>query len=77
MTRFFGLMPPDYVEIRKKFRDSSGLTIIIEAGPKGWTIIWADHSVDYGNKDDTSDNNFKMAYNIAMGALGPLLEVEG
>lgn len=74
MNRFFGMMPRDCVEIIKGFKDSSGLSVIIEAGPKGWTIMWADHSADYRDEEDTSENNFNKAYNAAVDAVGPLKE---
>lgn len=75
MTRFFGMMPRDCVEISRCFKDSSDLDIRIEAGPEGWTIVWADHSSDYDDVKDTSENNFKKAYDKAVDAVGPLREV--
>lgn len=74
MKRFFGMMPSNCVEIIKSFKDSNNLNVTIEAGPKGWTIMWADHSADYRDEDDTSENNFKKAYDIAVDAVGPLRE---
>lgn len=71
MKRFFGMMPSEFVEIKKKFLDPiSGLTITIEAGPKGWTIIYADHSTEYEDIDDSSMNNFTRAYDKAIGNAG-------
>lgn len=75
MNRFFGMMPAAYVEKCKEFRDSNNLSVTIEAGPKGWTIIWADRSTDYLDVDDTTENNFKCAYDFAVGYVGPLREV--
>ena len=72
MNRFFGIMPADEVEITKKYKDANNLTITIEAGPNGWTIIWADHSTTYRDIRDTSENNFQRAYDIAVHHLGPL-----
>lgn len=75
MNRFFGLMPSQDVEKYSTFKDSSGLLICIEAGPKGWSIIWADQSVDYGDVTDTTENNFNRAYDIAVQAVGNLYTI--
>ena len=76
MKRFFGVMAPEDIKIMRSFRDDSGLILTIEAGPRGWTIIWADHSVDYRDIDDTSENNFRKAYETAMDCVGPLRQLE-
>lgn len=76
MKRFFGMMPNSCVEIHKSFRDSNDLRVEIEAGPVGWTIIWADGGTYYEDKNDTSENNFRKAYGIAVDAVGPLREVK-
>lgn len=72
MKRFFGVMPAECVEMKRSFRDNNDLIVTIEAGPGGWTIIWADHNVDYCDVDDTAENNFKKACIIADEAVGPL-----
>ena len=77
MRRFFGLMSRDYVEISKNFIDQNGISILIEAGIKGWSIAWGDGSADWKDEEDTSENNFKKAYNIANAAIGPLIERNG
>ena len=63
MNRFFGMMPEKFVEIRKTYSDDLGLPVIIEAGPYGWTIIWADDSTTYKDVNATSEENFNEAYN--------------
>lgn len=75
MRRFCGVMPISCVELVKNFRDMSHYNVTIEAGPKGWTIIWADYSTDYGDEDDTTENNFKKAYDMAVNQVGPLREI--
>lgn len=75
MNRFFGIMPAADVEKCKEFRDNSGYRVTIEAGPKGWTIIWADQSTNYLDINDTTENNFKKAYDFAVNQVGPLREV--
>ena len=72
MNRFFGLMPESEVEKHRTFRDAFNILISIEAGPKGYTIIWGDQSTSYEDIDDTTDNNFKKAYEIADKVVGPL-----
>lgn len=72
MDRFMGLMPCDEVEKYRTFKDSNGFLISIEAGPKGWSIIWADQSVDYADVNDTTENNFNKAYKVAEQAVGSL-----
>lgn len=64
MNRFFGMMPSSEIEISKEYIDENGLTIIITAGPHGWTIIYADQSTQYADEDDTSANNFDKAFSI-------------
>lgn len=72
IKRFFGVMSVDDIERMALIRDVNGLYISIEAGPKGYSIIWADHSVDYEDIDDTTEKNFIKAYNIIDKAVGPL-----
>ena len=61
MNRFFGMMPSSEVQISKTFKDRNGRKIIIDAGKNGWTIMWADHSSDYKDVEDTAENNFQEA----------------
>ena len=72
MKRCFGMMPADCIEVCKQFKDSNGLSLQIEAGPFGWTIIWADLSSTYQDVDDTTDNNFQRAHDAAVSMVGPL-----
>jgi hypothetical protein len=64
MNRFFGMMPSSEIEISKSFKDENGLEITIDAGPHGWTIIYADYSTKYEDVDDTAENNFNKAFSI-------------
>lgn len=74
--RFFGLMKSDDVKADGAFRDSCGLHMEIEAGPKGWTIIWADFSTTFKDAEQETEVNFKEAYDCANKAVGPLEIVE-
>ena len=76
MNRFFGLMPRDCVTISKNFVDKDGSTLVIDAGPEGWTVIWGDNSgTSYQDINDTAENNFEKAYKCAVGVAGPLREI--
>ena len=74
MKRCFGMMPVEEVFIRGRYKDTCGLPVMIEAGPRGWTIIWADYSADYKDVEDTTENNFKTAYDTAIESVGPLIK---
>lgn len=74
MQRFMGLMPNSEIEIQKTFIDPFGLKITIEAGPNGWTIIYADHSTKYADVINPSEVNFQKAYDIVSAELGELIE---
>lgn len=73
MNRLFGMMPASEIEITKKFVDKNGLMIIIQAGTSGWTIIFADSSIDYEDCEDLAINNFNKAYKAAKNCLGTLV----
>ena len=75
MKRFFGKMPSSEVEVSKRYKDENGLEITIEAGPHGWTIIYADSSTNYVDEDKSSIENFNEALNIAKEKLGTLVEL--
>ena len=72
MKRLFGLMPKEEVSISRCFIDGFGFRVIIQAGSKGWTVIYADHSNDYIDVVDTPEANFKNAYRVATDAVGSL-----
>ena len=64
MHRLFGMMPTSEVVIQKIYRDAIDLRIIVEAGPHGYTVIYADGSTKYKDIDDTPENNFKRALEL-------------
>ena len=76
MRRFFGLMPSREIERGETFKTKDNQNVIIDAGPHGWTIIYADNSADYKDVDDTTDNNFNSAYNLATSKVGELKRVD-
>lgn len=65
MKRFMGMMPSSCIEIRKDFKDENGLKVHIDAGPEGWTIIYADGSTNYADTISTTEDNYNIAYKIA------------
>ena len=74
MNRMFGMMPSSEVEIEKIFIDKYNLRITIQAGPHGWTIIYADNSTKYNDCNASSEENFETAKKIAIDDLGELTE---
>ena len=61
MHRFFGMMPNSEIEIEKILVDSDGLNITIQAGPNGWSIIWADGGSTYKDEVHTAEENYNIA----------------
>lgn len=61
MKRFAGMMPREEI---KKEKHYNGGTIIAQAGPNGWTVIWADHGTDYKDNVATTDENFQQALTV-------------
>ena len=76
MNRMFGLMPRNEVEKERSFKDPNGLTITIQAGPNGWTIIYADYSSRYADVESTTEENFDTAFKTVEHELGILTEIK-
>jgi hypothetical protein len=65
MKRFYGMMPASEVKKQQQFKVGvSQLTVTIQAGENGWTIIYADSSSEYQDEIDTADNNFNKAMDV-------------
>ena len=65
MNRFFGMMPSSEVEKEEHFRVGvSQLTVTIQAGKKGWTILYADGSSEYKDEINSTENNFNKALQV-------------
>ena len=60
MNRFMGMMPRSEIKLTKTFKDDLG-KIIVDAGPNGWTITYADHGTEYRDHVDTSESNMEAA----------------
>lgn len=76
MNRMFGLMPSNEVEKERSYKDPHGLTITIQAGPNGWTIMYADGSSKWNDENNTTKENFAKAFKIAECELGTLTRIE-
>jgi hypothetical protein len=62
MKRFMGMMPSSEVKKEKRFKVGvEQLKVTIQAGEKGWTILFADSSSEYKDIEDTTENNFNSA----------------
>ena len=75
MKRFFGRMPSDEVTLKKTYKDKYGLTLRLEAGPHGWTVIYADGGTEYKDVDATPEENLEAAYQQAHSHFSELTEV--
>lgn len=77
MTRFFGMMPSNEVERQETHKDEFGYKVIIQAGPNGWSVIFADGSTRYKDEEHSTDENFNIAYDVAVDVVGALTPIKG
>lgn len=75
MKRFLGMMPSTEIEIEKCYKDKDGYKIIIQAWVNGWTIIYADASTEFKDITNSTEENFNVAYDLAVSRLGILTEI--
>jgi hypothetical protein len=76
MKRFFGMMPSSEVKREERFKVGVGqLTVTIQAGENGWTILYADSSSEYKDEVDTTDNNFNKAMDVLKTHFGDINKV--
>lgn len=76
MQRFFGIMPSSETEITKTFRDSpDGWRVTLEAGPNGWTLIFADGSAEYEDSSSGTEDNYDTAYNRLLSIFPEAIEI--
>lgn len=63
MKRFFGMMPSNEIEKEEIWIDDpeSNFKEIIQAGPNGWTIIWADGGSSYVDQSKGTEANYEEA----------------
>ena len=63
MKRFAGMMPREEIKKEKHYKCEDG-TIIAQAGPNGWTVIWADNGTNYKDNVATTEENFQSALTV-------------
>lgn len=61
MKRVMGMMPVNEVKIEKIYKDDIGFKIIVQAGERGWSILYADGSSMYDDIDNTPEDNLNLA----------------
>lgn len=72
MKRFMGMMPSDEVTIEKSYKDEDGHNVMVQAGPNGWTILFADGGAMCRDIEANSEDNFNEAYTEAERNVGTL-----
>lgn len=72
MKRFFGMMPVSEIERTEHFVDEYGMLVLIDAGPNGWTVRFADMSSEYKDESIGTEANFGNAYKVAVECVGKL-----
>ena len=75
MKRFFGMMPSSEVTLERTYKDNEGLRIRLQAGPHGWTVIYADCGTEYKDIDALPEENLESAYQQALSHFSELTEV--
>lgn len=59
------MMPSSEVKKEQQFKVGAGqLTVTVQAGENGWTILYADSSSEYKDVIDTTENNFNKAIEV-------------
>lgn len=76
MKRMFGLMPVNEVKKEIVFEDELELKIRVQAGPHGYSIIYADGSAEGEDIDGTTDENIERAKKILNSHFRNLTEVK-
>jgi len=76
IKRFGGLMPVDDVEKEQIFTYNEDDGLRIQAGPKGWSIIYDDGSSEWADNKSTTNKNFALAMDVATEHVGPIIPCE-
>ena len=65
MVRMFGMMPSSEIKKQKTFKVGvMKLGAVVQAGEKGWTILYADSSSEYNDVVDSTEGNFNAALTV-------------
>ena len=76
IKRFGGLMPVDDIEKEQVFTYNEDDGLRIQAGPKGWSIIYDDGSSEWKDNDASANKNFALAMDVAIERVGPIIPCE-
>lgn len=70
------MMPSSEVKREERFKVGVGqLTVTIQAGENGWSILYAGSSSEYKDEVDTTDNNFEKAMEVLKTHFGDINKV--
>ena len=69
------MMPSSEVTLERTYKDNEGLRIRLQAGPHGWTVIYADGGTEYKDVDATPEENLEAAYQQALSHFSELTDV--
>ena len=59
------MMPQNEVKLQRTIKvGTPPVTVVVQSGDNGWTILYADHSSEYEDVTDTAENNYNKAINI-------------
>ena len=79
MNRFFGMMPASEVDKEVRFYGDPDIKmkVTVEAGPNGWTILFADRSTRFrDNPGAGTEANYKEAYDTLKSIFPNAYKVE-
>lgn len=70
------MMPSEEVKIEKRYNVGyNQLSVTIQAGEKGWTVLFADGASDYLDKEQSSEANFDEAFKHLSNCFGDINEI--
>lgn len=75
MKRFGGVMDSTSMEKEAHYYDGDGNSVIVQAGPEGWSVIFSDGTVKSGDVTDDTGINFSEAKKIAEEEIGCKLRI--
>ena len=75
MKREYDLLPIYELYIVGIYKNKNNRRVILEAGTKGWTVVYEDGTVAYKDINASKEENFASAYITAEDVLGKLREI--
>ena len=58
------MMPTEEIRKERHYKCKDGGTIIVQAGPNGWSVIWSDHGSNFKDNEATTEENFQIALTV-------------